>query len=77
MPLTTPGPMQMLKKSDPIEPARREILVSLKGTGVHRGGRWLVRNVEFDIAPRLLGPVVNRALRFGLRHALRKIGRTA
>mgnify|MGYP003673542606 CR=1 FL=1 len=34
-------------------------------------------NVEFDIAPRLLGPVVNRALRFGLRHALRKIGRTA
>ncbi len=50
MPLTTPGPMQMLKKSDPIEPARREILVSLKGTGVHRGGRWLVRNVEFDIA---------------------------
>ncbi len=40
----------MLKKSDPTEPARREILVSLKGAGVHRGGRWLVRNVEFDIA---------------------------
>jgi zinc transport system ATP-binding protein len=40
----------MLKKSDPAKPARREILVSLKGAGVHRGGRWLVRNVEFDIA---------------------------
>lgn len=40
----------MLKKNDPTEPARREILVSLKGAGVHRGGRWLVRNVEFDIA---------------------------
>ena len=40
----------MPKKSDPSEPERREILVSLKGAGVYRSGRWLVRNVEFDIA---------------------------
>ena len=36
----------MLKKSDPAE---RDILVSLKGAGVFRAGRWLVRGVEFDI----------------------------
>ena len=34
----------MLKKTEP------EILVSLKGAGVFRGGRWLVRGVEFDIS---------------------------
>lgn len=32
------------------DPARRETLVSLKRMGVRRGGRWLVRGVEFDIA---------------------------
>ncbi|MEO3997239.1 zinc ABC transporter ATP-binding protein ZnuC [Mesorhizobium sp. CAU 1732] len=36
----------MLKKSDA---ASRETLVSLKNAGVFRGGRWLVRGVEFDI----------------------------
>lgn len=40
----------MLKKSDPALRGPRETLVSLKGAGVYRGGRWLVRNVEFDIA---------------------------
>jgi zinc transport system ATP-binding protein len=36
----------MLKKSG----AHSEPLVSLKGAGVRRSGRWLVRNVEFDVA---------------------------
>jgi zinc transport system ATP-binding protein len=32
------------------EPSTREKLVSLKGVGVERGGRWLVRGIEFDIS---------------------------
>ena len=36
----------MLEKST----TRSEPLVSLKGAGVCRDGRWLVRNVEFDVA---------------------------
>ncbi|TKT69137.1 zinc ABC transporter ATP-binding protein ZnuC [Aquamicrobium sp. LC103] len=36
----------MLEKN---QDAPRDILVSLKGAGVFRGGRWLVRNVDFDI----------------------------
>ncbi|MEO3387050.1 metal ABC transporter ATP-binding protein [Mesorhizobium sp. CAU 1741] len=37
-----------------------DVLVSLRGAGVHRDGRWLVRNVDFDIRPgeivTLIGP---------------------
>ena len=32
------------------DPAPRETLVSLKGVGVGRGGRWLVRGVDLDVA---------------------------
>lgn len=37
----------MPKKS---EAQRNDTLVSLKGTGVFRAGRWLVRNIEFDVS---------------------------
>lgn len=34
----------------PSSTPHRDTLVSLHGIGVQRGGRWLVRNVEFDVA---------------------------
>src|SRR5690606_24211788 len=33
-----------------LDHSAREKLVSLEGVGVERGGRWLVRGIEFDIS---------------------------
>ena len=61
-----------ISRGSPLRDHRSSIIFSANGNATE-----VTWNIEFDTTPRLLGPVVNRALGLGLRHALRKIGRSA
>jgi len=59
-----------ITRGSPLRDHRASVIFSANGSATE-----VTWNIEFDIKPRLLGPVLKRALGLGIRHALRKIGR--